>query len=99
MAEWYGYSLAWIALGLVLVITGIRFKNQALRYGSLVIMLLAIGKVFLLDTARLDDLYRVLSLVGLGLSLLGLGYLYQCYVFRRQTERVTATADESQAHG
>jgi uncharacterized membrane protein len=95
MAEWYGYSLAWVILGIALVLAGIRFKSSALRYGSLVVMLLAIGKVFLLDTARLDDLYRVLSLLGLGLSLLGLGYLYQRYVFRRPGERVITSTQKS----
>ena len=33
-------------------------------------MALAVGKVFLYDTAHLTDLYRVLSFLGLGLSLL-----------------------------
>jgi uncharacterized membrane protein len=95
MAEWYCYSVAWIGLGIVLVLAGIRFKSEALRYGSLIVMLLAIGKVFLLDTARLEDLYRVLSLLGLGLSLLGLGYVYQRFVFR-QPEQRTVVPEQQQ---
>ena len=46
------------ALGLV---TG----SASLRYGSLAVMLVAVAKVAL-DTAQLRDLWRVLSLLGLG---------------------------------
>ena len=44
-------------------------------------MLVAVGKVFLVDTANLQDLYRVFSLFGLGVSLMLLAYLYQRFVF------------------
>lgn len=86
MLEWYSYSVAWIALGITLALTGIRRSSHALRYASLAIMLLAIFKVFLLDTARLEGLYRVVSLLGLGVSLIVLGYLYQKLVFGRPAQ-------------
>jgi uncharacterized membrane protein len=54
------------------------------RYASLGVMLLAVVKVFLFDTASLGDLYRVLSFLGLGLSLIVLGWLYQKFVFRQE---------------
>lgn len=50
---------------------------------SLAILLLAVGKVFLIDTANLDNLYRVFSFFGLGVTLITLGYLYQRLVFKR----------------
>ena len=40
------------------------------------LLALATAKVFLLDLASLDVAYRVLSLVGLGLLLLGSAYAY-----------------------
>lgn len=40
-------------------------------------MMLVIGKIFLFDMADLEGLLRVASFMGLGLSLLGLAYLYQ----------------------
>jgi uncharacterized membrane protein len=82
-AELYAYSLAWILLGTVLLILGIRTRGTTLRYASLIVMLLAVGKVFLFDTAHLEDLYRVLSFLGLGLSLIALALLYQRFVFRK----------------
>lgn len=81
--EMYSYSVAWIILGIVLVAMGIRFKSRSIRYASLAVMLIAIGKVFLLDTAHLEDLYRVISFLGLGITLMVLGYVYQRFVFKK----------------
>ncbi len=81
-AESYGYSLAWVLLALTLLVSGIVTGSTILRYGSLVIMLVAVGKVAL-DVAQLKDLWRVFSLLGLGLSLIVLGFIYQRFVFRR----------------
>ena len=46
-------------------------------------MLAAVAKVFLSDTSHLRDLYRVVSFLGLGASLLLLAFLYQRFVFGR----------------
>jgi uncharacterized membrane protein len=83
-AESYAYSAAWVILGTVLLIAGIVTRGLVLRWASLAVMLLAIGKVFLVDTARLQDLYRVFSFLGLGVSLLLLAFLYQRFVFGRK---------------
>ncbi len=81
--ERYVYSLAWVLLGLGLLAGGIVTRLDTLRYGSLAVMLVAVGKVFAIDTAGLDDLLRVFSFLGLGVTLLLLGYTYQRFVFRR----------------
>jgi uncharacterized membrane protein len=57
-----------------------------LRWASLVVVVLAMGKVFLLDAAVLTGLYRVASFLGLGLSLMAIGYVYQRVLFRRPAE-------------
>jgi uncharacterized membrane protein len=43
-------------------------------------MLIAVGKVFLFDTSELHDLWRVVSYLGLGLSLMFLAWLYRRFV-------------------
>jgi uncharacterized membrane protein len=80
--ERYAYSAAWVLYGIGLLLAGIARRGPILRFGSLAVMLLAVAKVFLYDTAKLSDLYRVLSFLGLGASLLLLGFLYQRHVFR-----------------
>ena len=82
-AERYAYSLAWVVFGGALLVAGVFTRLDTLRYGSLSVLLLAVGKVFLIDTANLDNLYRVFSFFGLGVTLIGLGYLYQRLVFKR----------------
>jgi uncharacterized membrane protein len=85
-AEGYAYSAAWVALATALLLVGIVRKSRGLRLASLPVMLLAVGKVFLYDTAQLADLYRVFSFLGLGISLLFLAWVYQRFVFRTAPE-------------
>lgn len=80
-AEWYWYSAAWLGLASVLLAAGIRTRSIGLRYGSLGILVITVGKVFLSDMSDLTGLYRVASFFGLGLCLIGVGYLYQRFVF------------------
>lgn len=79
--EWYSYSVAWLAYAGVLLALGIRLVSPPLRYASLAIVLLTVAKVFLSDMADLTGLLRVASFLGLGLSLVGIGFLYQRFVF------------------
>lgn len=85
-AESYTYSAVWGVYGLSLLIAGILTRYITLRWGSLIVAMLAVGKVFLFDTAHLQDLYRVFSFLGLGVTLMLLGYLYQKFVFSKQRE-------------
>lgn len=41
------------------------------------LLVFVIGKIFLVDMAGLDGLWRVASFMGLGLSLLALAWLHQ----------------------
>ena len=86
-AEMYSYSAAYVLFGTLLLGAAIATRGLVLRWGSLAVMLLAVGKVFLVDLSELKDLYRVFSLFGLGASLLLLAYLYQRFVFGRRNER------------
>lgn len=83
-AEWYAYSAAWVGFGTTLLAVGILTGGVTARYASLIVMLAAVLKVFLFDTKELKDLYRVVSFLGLGASLLLLAFLYQRFVFRRR---------------
>ena len=54
----------------------------AVSLGLCTVLLIAVAKVFLGDMAGLGGLYRVAAAKpGLGLSLVGIGYIYQRFVF------------------
>lgn len=77
-------SIAWACYALGLLTLGVRRRNVGLRWASLGLMMLTIAKVFLYDLGELGDLYRVASLLGLALSLIGVSLAYQRFVFRRE---------------
>ena len=57
-----------------------------MRWLSLGLLVLTLGKVFLHDLGELEDLYRVGSLVGLAVSLIIVSLIYQRFVFRSDPE-------------
>ena len=59
---------------------GIRRRSRDWRIASLVVMLGAVAKVFLLDTSGLHGLLRIASFAALGFSLIGIGWLYSRYL-------------------
>ncbi|HEY4941452.1 MAG TPA: DUF2339 domain-containing protein [Rhizomicrobium sp.] len=82
-SELYTYSIVWLIYAVALLALGIVFKQAMLRYASLAILVVVALKVFLLDMGDLSGLYRVGSFLGLGLSLVGIGLVYQRFVFPR----------------
>jgi uncharacterized membrane protein len=69
-------SLLGIVLALLYLAWGSRTAKRSWRIGSLVLMLLAVGKVFLVDAAGLEGLLRIASFMALGFSLIGIGWVY-----------------------
>jgi uncharacterized membrane protein len=80
--ELYGYSAAWTLYGVALLGLGVKMRSQALRYASAAVVLLTVLKVGLVDASDLTGLYRVASFLGLGVALIGIGYLYQRILFK-----------------
>jgi uncharacterized membrane protein len=80
-AESYAYSIVWLVFAVALLALGIVAREAILRYASLAILVIVALKVFLLDMGGLTGLYRVGSFLGLGLSLVGIGLVYQRFVF------------------
>ena len=75
--ELWAWSGAWLALALALLAGGVTRGRRDLRLAGLGVMALVTAKVFLVDMGGLTGLWRVLSFLGLGLALIGLGRLYQ----------------------
>jgi uncharacterized membrane protein len=76
-------SVSWAVYALVLLALGMRRKQSGLRWASLVLLVIVIGKLFLFDLSELQGLYRVASFLGLAVSLLLVSFGYQRFVFRR----------------
>lgn len=82
-AEVWTYSAAWLALGLVFLAYGIWRGSREARLASAALVLLSVAKVFLLDLSGLTGLWRALSVITLGVVLIGIGLAYQKLVFAR----------------
>ena len=79
-AELWAWSGAWLAYGIGLMVLGIRMNERMLRLAALSVVGLVCAKVFLIDMSDLTGLWRVLSFLGLGLALIGLGVVHRRFV-------------------
>ncbi len=75
--ETWSYSALWLAMGVGLLVAGVRIGSQALRIASAVLIAAAVAKVFLFDMSELEGVLRALSFIGLGAVLIGIGVFYQ----------------------
>jgi len=69
-------SLSGIVLAIGFLLRGARTGERSWRIGSLVLMVIAVLKVFLVDAAGLAGLARIASFMALGFSLIGIGWFY-----------------------
>jgi uncharacterized membrane protein len=76
IAEFYVYSLAGLIVSIGLLLAGIRLPDKALRLAGLILLTATIMKVFLIDAGELEGIWRILSFLGLGVALIGIGRLY-----------------------
>jgi uncharacterized membrane protein len=76
IAEFYGYSLAGLVVSIALLLAGVRLPDKALRLAGLLLLTATIVKVFLVDASELEGVLRILSFLGLGVALIGIGRLY-----------------------
>lgn len=79
ISDWesYSHSIAWLAYAIILLIAGLVKNIGKLRMAGLAVLGVVVLKVFLIDMEELEGLARALSFMGLGLALIGIGYLYQ----------------------
>ena len=89
-AQQYTYSAVWLSYGVVLLIVGLLLPSKPARLASGAVIMLTVLKVFLLDMADLTGIWRALSFIGLGLVLMGIGYLYQRLLFAPKAPAVPA---------
>ena len=91
-AEQYTYSAVWLAFGVTLLVVGMVLRSQAVRLASAAVVILTVLKVFLIDMSDLTGIYQSLSFIGLGIVLLGVGWLYQRLLFPRRAPAPSSPA-------
>jgi uncharacterized membrane protein len=89
-AEDIARSIVAIALAVGFLLWGIRREERDWRVASLVLMLAAVGKVFLFDASGLEGLIRIASFIALGFSLIGIGWLYSRFLPAREAQLANA---------
>jgi uncharacterized membrane protein len=70
-------SAFWAALGFGSLVAGLVRELRPLRLAGLALLGLAVGKVFIVDLAALESIWRVASFLALGLLLLAGAFAYQ----------------------
>ena len=89
-AEQYTYSTVWLAFGIALLAVGFYLRSQPARLPALAVIALTVAKVFIIDTASISGIYRALSVIGLGVVLLGIGWVYQHVLYPRARSEVAS---------
>jgi hypothetical protein len=67
-------TIAWSVCGLALLVAGLRYDVRRLRGAGLATLVLVVGKLFLVDLAELEALWRILLFLGVGAVFLVIGY-------------------------
>ncbi|MGK6318708.1 DUF2339 domain-containing protein [Sphingomonas sp. DT-204] len=75
--ENWGYSAAFLLLAVAWLWRGIATRSHTLRSFGLGLLTLVVLKVFLFDIASSGGLLRIVSLLGLGIALIGIGWAYR----------------------
>ena len=69
-------SVAWGLCALALLIAGAQRNDEKLRWTGLATLLLVIAKLFVIDLAELDALWRILLFLGFGTLLVVVSYFF-----------------------
>jgi len=76
MARQMLLSIFWGCYGIGLVAVGFAKRVAVCRYAGLGMLSLTLGKVLIVDMSNVQNIYRVLSLLGVGLLLVGTSVAY-----------------------
>lgn len=87
-------SVAWGVYGVVMLVLGLRKNIYRLRLVGLLTLLLTVGKLFMVDLARIETIWRILLFLGFG----GI-FLLLSYYFRALWKPPTAPESDSSAAG
>jgi uncharacterized membrane protein/DNA-directed RNA polymerase subunit RPC12/RpoP len=70
-------TILWSIYATLMLIRGMQIPSRFIRYGALFILGITTLKLFMLDTYGLDELFRVIAYLALGLLLISGGLAYK----------------------
>jgi hypothetical protein len=73
----FAKSVTWALYATALIVVGLKREYAPIRYFAIAVFALTTLKVFAVDLAQLERVYRILSIIGLGIALLVTSWLYQ----------------------
>jgi uncharacterized membrane protein len=76
IARDFSFSAIWIVYGAALMVIGFWKRSAFIRWQAMVLVAVTIGKVFLYDSRELQQGYRILSFIALGVMLMAISYAY-----------------------
>jgi uncharacterized membrane protein len=74
-----GISILWTCFALTLLVVGIRRRQHVTRYMGLGLFAVVAWKVFFVDLASLDQIYRIVAFIVLGIMVLAGSFAYLRY--------------------
>jgi len=76
IARDFSFSAIWIIYGAAMMVIGFWKRSAFIRWQAMVLLAVTIGKVFLYDSRKLQQGYRILSFIALGVMLMAISYAY-----------------------
>ncbi len=75
-------SIFWLLYAIILLVIGFSRRNTWVRLGGILLLLIAVFKLFFIDLWSLGQLYRIIASISLGVVLLSISFVYQKYKHR-----------------
>jgi uncharacterized membrane protein len=75
-------TLSWCLLGVLVFLLALAVGERSYRLGGMAVLLLGVAKLVCFDVWQLEETARYLSLIGVGIALLGVSFLYSRYAER-----------------
>jgi len=96
IARDFSFSAIWIVYGAALMIIGFWKRSAFIRWQAMVLLAVTIGKVFLYDSRELQQIYRILSFIALGIMLMAVSYAYHRDWFKLSPRKSGGAAAEQE---
>jgi uncharacterized membrane protein len=95
IARDFSFSAIWILYGAALMVIGFWKRSAFIRWQAMVLLAVTIGKVFLYDSRELQEIYRILSFIALGVMLMAVSYAYHRDWFKLSPRKSTGAEQET----